>query len=72
MLFLDRYLKIINYIEIFNRFFCTLIPFHATKVYPDVEKTGGLQSQGAKGASVVVYCKPLATMDLEPSGFPEG
>ena len=35
-------------------------------------KVGGLHSQGAKGAAVVVYCKPLATLDLEPSGFPEG
>jgi hypothetical protein len=39
---------------------------------PNVAKAGGLQSQGAKGDAVVGYCKPLATPDLEPSGFPEG
>ena len=38
---------------------------------PQCSKAGGIQSQGAKGAAVVVYCKPLATPDLEPSGFPE-
>jgi hypothetical protein len=41
-------------------------------VNPDVAKAGGHQRQGAKGAAVVVYCKPLATPDLESSGFPEG
>jgi hypothetical protein len=39
---------------------------------PNVAKVGGLQSQGAKGAAVVVYCKPLATRDLKSSGFPAG
>ncbi len=38
--------------------------------YPNVAKVGGLQSQDAKGEAVVGYCKPLATPDLEPSGFP--
>jgi hypothetical protein len=37
---------------------------------PNVAKTGAIQSQGAKGASVVVYCKSLATPDLDGSGFP--
>ncbi len=39
---------------------------------PNVAKVGGLHSQGAKGAAVVGYCKPLATPDMESSGFPEG
>jgi hypothetical protein len=37
-------------------------------VNSNVAKAGGLQSQGAKGAAVASYCKPLATPDLEPSG----
>jgi hypothetical protein len=41
-------------------------------VHPNVAKAGGLQRQGAKGAAVVVYCKPLATPDMKSSGFPEG
>ena len=41
-------------------------------VIPSVAKVGGLQNQGAKGDAVVGYCDPLATPDLEPSGFPEG
>jgi hypothetical protein len=41
-------------------------------VNPNVAKAGGLQRQGAKGAAVVGYCKPLATPDLKSSGFPEG
>ena len=40
--------------------------------HPHVAKAGGLQSQGAKGAVVVGYRKPLATPDLESSGFPVG
>ena len=32
-------------------------------------KAGGLQSQGAKGEAIVVYCEPLATQDLKPSDF---
>jgi hypothetical protein len=44
----------------------------ATTFCPSVAKVGGLQSQGANGAAVVRYRKPLATQDLEPSGFPEG
>jgi hypothetical protein len=40
------------------------------KVIPIVAKVGGLQSQDAEGAAVVCYCKPLATPDLESSGFP--
>ena len=42
------------------------------RLNPNVAKAGGLQSQGAKGEAVVDYCEPLATWDLEPSGFPEG
>jgi hypothetical protein len=34
---------------------------------PSVANVGGLQSQGANGAAVVHYRKPLATRDLEPS-----
>ncbi len=41
-------------------------------IQPNGAKDGGLQSQGGKGAAVVIYCKPLATPDLESSGFPEG
>jgi hypothetical protein len=37
---------------------------------PNVAKAGAIQSQGAKGAAVVFYCKPLATPDLDCSGFP--
>ncbi len=40
------------------------------KINPSVAKVGGLQSQGAKGKAVVCYCEPLATPDLEFSGFP--
>jgi hypothetical protein len=36
---------------------------------PDVAKVEGLQSQGAKRAAEI-YCKPLATPDMESSGFP--
>jgi len=39
---------------------------------PSVAKVGGLQSQGAKDEAVIIYCDPLATPDLELSGFPEG
>ncbi len=39
-------------------------------VYPNVAKAGGIKSQGAKGATVVIYCNPLATPDLDSSGFP--
>jgi len=39
---------------------------------PNVAKAGALQSQGGKGEAVVNYRKPLATKDLEFSGFPEG
>jgi hypothetical protein len=38
-------------------------------ITPNVAKAGGLQSQGAKGAAVVVYCKPLATPDMKSSGI---
>jgi hypothetical protein len=41
------------------------------KGYPDVAKALGLQSQGAKGEAVISYREPLATQDLESSGFPE-
>lgn len=39
------------------------------RVYPNVAIVGGLQSQGGKGEVVVCYCEPLATPDLESSGF---
>ena len=41
-------------------------------VYPNVAKVGGLQNQGDKGEAVLGYRDPLATPDLESSGFPEG
>jgi hypothetical protein len=37
---------------------------------PSVAKAGGVQSQGANGEAVVIYCDPLATQDLGASGFP--
>ena len=37
---------------------------------PNVAKAGGVQSQGAKGEAVALYCDPLATPDLGASGFP--
>ena len=37
---------------------------------PNVAKAGGLQSRGAEGEAVILYCEPLATLDLEFSGFP--
>ncbi len=40
--------------------------------YPIVAKIGGRKSQGAEGDAVVIYCEPLATRDLESSGFPAG
>jgi len=39
-------------------------------IIPNVAKAGAIQSQGAKGAAVVFYCNPLATPDLDCSGFP--
>jgi hypothetical protein len=39
-------------------------------INPNVAKAGAIQSQGAKGAAVVIYCNPLATPDLDCSGFP--
>ena len=50
--------------------FFVLLPSVELTVYPNVAKVGGIQSQGAKGAAVVIYCNPLATPDLESSGFP--
>jgi hypothetical protein len=48
-------------------------PARAAPRRPNVASAGGLQRVGAKGAAVVGgYCKPLATPDLESSGFPEG
>jgi hypothetical protein len=38
----------------------------------DFARVGGLQSQGAKGEAVVGYREPLATLNLKPSGAPEG
>ena len=40
------------------------------RINPNVAKAGGIQSQGAKGEAVALYCDPLATLDLESSGFP--
>jgi hypothetical protein len=41
-----------------------------TTANPIVAKAGGLQSQDDQGsAGVVIYCEPLATRDLEFSGF---
>jgi len=40
-------------------------------VNTNVAKAGAIQSQDAKGAAVVIYCNPLATPDLDCSGFPE-
>ena len=40
--------------------------------YLNFARVGELQSQGAKGEAVVVYCEPLATRNLELSGVPEG
>jgi len=39
-------------------------------VYPNIAKAGLIQSQGAKGEAVALYCDPLATTDLDFSGFP--
>jgi hypothetical protein len=39
---------------------------------PNVANVGGLQSQGARGEAVVIYCEPMATPDLEPSGVAHG
>ena len=39
-------------------------------VNPNVAKAGGLQSRGAEGEAVETYCEPLATKDLDSSGFP--
>jgi hypothetical protein len=41
-------------------------------IHPNVEKVGGLQSQGGKGDAVMYYREPLTTQDLKSSGFPEG
>jgi hypothetical protein len=40
------------------------------RLEPNVSKAGAIQSQGAKGVAVVIYCNPLATPDLDCSGFP--
>ena len=53
------------------RILATNIPGSALKVNPNVAKAGGFQSQGAEGDTVVLYCNPLATRDLESSRFPE-
>jgi hypothetical protein len=41
-------------------------------IHPNVEKVGGLQSQGGKGDAVMYYREPLTTQDLKTSGFPDG
>jgi len=40
-------------------------------INPNVAKAGGIQSQGAKGVAVEIYCNPLATSELDCCGFPE-
>ena len=42
------------------------------RLYPNVAKVGGLQSQDVKGEVVVSYFDPLTTQDLKFSGFPVG
>ena len=41
-----------------------------SKVYPNVAKAGGFQSQGVKGEAVIDYRDPLTTRDLKSSSFP--
>jgi hypothetical protein len=43
-----------------------------TRIYPNIAKAGGLQSQGVKGEAVISYRNPLTTQDLKFSGFPAG
>ena len=45
-------------------------PNRYCRLNPSVAKAGGVQSQGAKGEAVVIYCDPLATQDLGAAGFP--
>jgi hypothetical protein len=35
-----------------------------------LQKSEGSRAKASKGVAVVGYCKPLATRDLESSGFP--
>jgi hypothetical protein len=41
-----------------------------TILNPSVAKAGAIQSQGAKGAAVVIYCNRLVTQALDFSAFP--
>ena len=47
-----------------------VVPDGNIEINPNVAKAGGFQSQGADGDAVVLYCNPLATLDLESSRFP--
>ena len=42
------------------------------RVYPNIAKAGGLQSQDVKGEAVIYYRNPLTTKDLKSSGFTAG
>ena len=48
--------------------------FSTARVFvdPDVTKAGGLHRQGAEAEAEVCYDEPLATLDMDSSGFPEG
>ncbi|BBO78129.1 hypothetical protein DSCW_55460 [Desulfosarcina widdelii] len=48
----------------------TAVSAFFSRLDPNVVKAGAIQSQGVKGAAVVIYCNPLATPDLDCSGFP--
>ena len=50
----------------------TVIVGPDNRLYPNVAKAGGLQSQDVKGEAVIYYRNPLTTQDLKSSGFPEG
>ena len=50
---------------------CPISKVFVNCYYPSDAKAGGFQSQGAEGDAVVLYCNPLATLDLESSRFPE-
>jgi len=42
------------------------------RIYPNIAKAGGLQSQSVKGEAVISYRNPLTMQDLKFSGFPAG
>jgi len=51
---------------------CAPQGYTARAINPNVEKAGGLQSQGVKGEAVLDYREFLTTQDLKSSGFPKG